>query len=66
MAKKQKTNKKIAKRFQLTKTGKVKSRRTGQAHFNSRANGNTTRKKRSDTIRDEVASTKTLARALSI
>ena len=45
---KMKTNKSIAKRFRVTKTGKVIKRRNGQAHFNSRETGNVRRNKRSD------------------
>ena len=43
-----KTHKATAKRFKLTATGKIKQRRGGQAHFNSRDTGNETRKKRRD------------------
>lgn len=43
-----KTNKTIAKRLQITKTGKVLKRKAGQDHFNSRESGNTTRAKRRD------------------
>ncbi len=43
-----KTHKAFSKRVRVTKTGKVMKRRAGQAHFNSRAAGKITRKKRRD------------------
>jgi large subunit ribosomal protein L35 len=43
-----KTHKALAKRFKVTKTGKVLKRATGQDHFNSRESGKTTRNKRRD------------------
>ncbi|MFH1405032.1 MAG: 50S ribosomal protein L35 [Patescibacteria group bacterium] len=46
---KQKTHKALAKRVTITKTGKVMKRHCGQDHFNSRATGKITRKKRRDT-----------------
>lgn len=45
---KQKTHKALSKRVKLTKTGKVLKRRAGQDHFNTRASGKITRKKRRD------------------
>lgn len=45
---KQKTNKRIAKTFWVSGTGKLRRRKTGQAHFNSRETGNTTTGKRRD------------------
>ncbi len=36
----------MAKRFALTKTGKIKKRVTGQAHFNARESGKVRRAKR--------------------
>jgi ribosomal protein L35 len=45
---KQKTNKRIAKTFWVTGSGKVMRRKAGQAHFNSREKGNTTMGKRRD------------------
>lgn len=48
MAMKQKTKKAAKKRFSISATGKVRRRRTRQAHFNARATGNETRKKHSD------------------
>lgn len=43
-----KTNKTIAKRFKVTKTGKVIKRCAGQDHFNSAEPGKVTRNKRRD------------------
>ena len=43
-----KTHKSMSKRFKVTKRGKVLKRKAGQAHFNSRESGNTTRSKRRD------------------
>ena len=45
---KKKTHKATAKRFQITKTGKIKQRKAGQDHFNARESGNTKRQKRRD------------------
>lgn len=45
---KQKTNQAIAKRFKVTKTGKILKRVSGQAHFNSRESGKTGRNKKRD------------------
>lgn len=45
---KQKTNKRISKTFWITGSGKVMRRKAGQAHFNSRETGNTTKNKRRD------------------
>ncbi|MBX4187868.1 MAG: 50S ribosomal protein L35 [Candidatus Doudnabacteria bacterium] len=45
---KQKTNKRIAKTFWTTGSGKLMRRKSGQAHFNSREDGNTTKNKRRD------------------
>jgi len=44
-----KSHKSIAKRFKLTKTGKVIKKKAGQDHFNARESGNTTRAKRRKT-----------------
>ncbi|OGL83249.1 hypothetical protein A3B32_02020 [Candidatus Uhrbacteria bacterium RIFCSPLOWO2_01_FULL_53_9] len=49
-----KTNKAIAKRFRVTKNGKLLKRREGQDHFNSRDTGNQTRRKRRDVKVSEV------------
>ena len=43
-----KTHKATAKRFRSTGTGKLKQRRGGQDHFNSKESGKTTRNKRLD------------------
>lgn len=45
---KQKTNKRVAKTFWKTGSGKLMSRKSGQAHFNSRESGSTTKNKRRD------------------
>jgi ribosomal protein L35 len=45
---KQKTNKRITKTFWKTGSGKLMSRKSGQAHFNSREPGKTTKNKRRD------------------
>lgn len=45
---KMKTNQAIAKRFKVTKGGKLLKRKSGQDHFNSRESGKVTRKKRRD------------------
>jgi ribosomal protein L35 len=46
----QKTNKRMAKTFRLTGTGKIMRRKSGQAHFNAREDGNTTKNKRRDLV----------------
>ncbi len=43
-----KTHKAVAKRFKVTKTGKVLKRKAGQDHFNSRESGKVVRNKRRD------------------
>lgn len=43
-----KTHKAVAKRFKVTKTGKVLKRKAGQDHFNSRESGKIARNKRRD------------------
>jgi len=45
-----KTHKATAKRFKITKTGKIIKRTAGQGHYNSRETGNVRRNKRSDVI----------------
>jgi ribosomal protein L35 len=47
---KQKTNKRIAKTFRITGSGKLMRRTSGQAHFNARERGNTTTNKRIDLV----------------
>ena len=42
-----------SKRFKITSSGKIKKRKAGQDHFNSRESGNTTRKKRRDIEADK-------------
>lgn len=44
-----KTQKSLAKRIKITKTGKILKKKAGQDHFNSRESGKTTRKKRRTT-----------------
>lgn len=43
-----KTHKATAKRFSKTKTNKLRRRKSGQDHFNSRESGKTVRNKRRD------------------
>jgi len=43
-----KTHKAVAKRFKITKKGKVLKRTAGQDHFNTRETGKTMRNKRRD------------------
>jgi large subunit ribosomal protein L35 len=43
-----KTHKAVAKRFKITKKGKVLKRTAGQDHFNARESGKVTRMKRRD------------------
>lgn len=45
-----KTHKGIAKRFKVTKTGKIIKRTSGQNHFNSREGGKVGRNKKSDLV----------------
>ncbi len=45
-----KTHKAIAKRFRITKTGKIQKRTAGQGHYNSREAGKVTRRKRQDVM----------------
>ncbi len=47
---KMKTHKATAKRYRVTKKGKIEKRTNGQAHSNSRENGKVGRNKRSDVI----------------
>ena len=44
-----KTRKAVSKRFTLTGTKKIRKRKAGQDHFNSREPGKVTRNKRRDT-----------------
>lgn len=43
---KMKTHQSIAKRFKMTKTGKMIKKKAGQNHFNAREKGSVTRNKR--------------------
>lgn len=45
-----KTNKSYAKRFKVTKSGKITSRRPGQNHFNAKERTGTSMSKRRTTI----------------
>lgn len=45
---KQKTKKSLIKKIKVTGSGKLKTRATGQNHYNSRATGAETRAKRKD------------------
>lgn len=51
-----KTHKATSKRFRLTGSGKLKKRKAGQDHFNSRESGNVVRKKRRDIAADQTLS----------
>lgn len=64
MAKKGKTRKAYAKRFEIKKTGKVIHRTGGQDHFNSTDSGKKTRQKRNDKELTHTL-TKTVVRAIS-
>lgn len=51
-----KTRGAVAKRFKITKSGKVKKETCGQDHFNARETGNTKRnKRRNETARKALA-----------
>lgn len=54
-----KTHQATAKRFKRTAAKKLKQRKAGQDHFNSRESGNTTRGKRLD-----ISTTKTLEKTI--
>ncbi len=54
-----KTHKATSKRFRLTGKGKIKQRKGGQDHFNSRESGDVTRSKRRD-----ISTTETLNRTI--
>lgn len=58
-----KTKKAVAKRFRITRTGKVIHRASGQSHFNARERGNTTRNKRTDRTMAPTQA-RTIARAM--
>jgi len=59
-----KTHKATAKRFTITKSGKMKQRKAGQDHFNARESGNTKRNKRRD-IDTNKTLTKTIKSLIS-
>ncbi len=59
-----KTRKTLAKRFRVTRKGKVERRQSGQAHFNARESGNTTRSKRGDTLVGVKKYARTIRRAI--
>lgn len=59
-----KTPKSLAKRFKVTKTGKVLIRKGGQGHFNTREKSKITRNKRRDVKASEHHG-KNVKRALS-
>ena len=44
----------MSKTFRITGTGKIMHRKAGQAHFNSRERGNTTKNKRRDLVVSKV------------
>jgi ribosomal protein L35 len=44
----------MSKTFRVTKTGKIMHRKAGQAHFNSRESGKTTKNKRRDLVLSHV------------
>lgn len=55
-----KTHQATAKRITITKTKKIKHRKCGQDHFNSRESGNTVRKKRRDVSVENKKKIKTI------
>ena len=59
-----KTHKSIAKRFKVTRTGKVLKQKAGKDHFNSRESGTVTRMKRRDVSMSE-SFTRTIKRLTS-
>lgn len=59
-----KTKKFIAKRFKVTKNGKVMKRTDGQDHFNARQTGKKKRNKRSDNKMTTTKMTKTIIRSV--
>lgn len=56
-----KTHKATAKRYKVTKNGKIMKRTAGQNHFNARENGKTGRNKKSD-----VVTSQTLRRVMQV
>lgn len=62
---KQKSNKALTKKIRVTSSGKLKTRATGQNHYNSRNTGNQRRDKRNDNdVYPAVA--KNITKALAI
>ncbi len=59
-----KTVKSIAKRFKITRRGKVLRRALGQDHFNARESGNTTRYKRRDQQVRQATVARTIKKAI--
>jgi len=49
-----KTNKRMSKTFWKTGSGKLMSRKSGQAHFNARESGKTSKNKRRDLVVHKV------------
>lgn len=49
-----KTHKATAKRYKVTKNGKIMKRTSGQNHFNARENGKTGRNKKSDVVASQT------------
>lgn len=49
-----KTHKATAKRYKVTKKGKIMKRTSGQNHFNARENGKTGRNKKSDVVASQT------------
>lgn len=45
----------MSKTFRVTGSGKLMRRKAGQAHFNARENGNTTKNKRKDLVVDKTS-----------
>ncbi|HEX5430310.1 MAG TPA: 50S ribosomal protein L35 [Patescibacteria group bacterium] len=54
MGKGSKTNKRMSKTFRITGSGKIMHRKAGQAHFNARESGKTTKSKRRDLVLSNV------------
>ncbi len=55
-----KTHKAIAKRFRVTKKGKITKRKNGQDHFKTRETGDLTRSRRRDISLDNVQDKKNI------
>lgn len=59
-----KTRKVISKRVRVTKSGKIKTKRAGQDHFNARESSKTTRNKRGTKTVSETI-TRNIKRAIA-